>query len=186
MTAGLRRRDAPGTTGRPTPPTGRWTTASLVAAIALGGWGVVALQGQQHEPVGVGESVAIDGGQLRLDEVLPDVMSSHQVMPGGMMPDPVPPGMRRYHLHISLHATASDGLTYDAEDLYVDGAAMEATAAHTSQLGDGQAPQGSTVAGRLTFDVPAEASDLVLHHRDARTPIAFDAVADDGAEVHGH
>lgn len=167
-------------------PAERWAAVGVAAAIALGGVGVWTLRSADPPVAPIGATVAVEGGQLRIDEVLPDVMGTHQVMPGGMMPDPVPEGMRRLHVHVSLLATAEAGLRYDAQDLVLEAAGLPPTPPRTSQLGDGEAPTGSTVAGRLTYDVPADADELVLRDAASGASIALGGVAEDPQDGHQH
>ena len=154
-------------------------TAALAVAVAMllaGIWGLQAdRSGDEHSGSAPTGWVDVPGGWLTVREVS-DRAVNHKGMPGMQtMPDadPVPKGYVRLTVDLSL--AARDGtLRWKPADFTVEGDGVGVVRPHRAQLGDGVVPEGSQVAGGLTFDVPRKAKHLTLDFRDAGSvPLAL-------------
>lgn len=158
----------------------------LVAALLAGWWGLGTDRGAEHVPPATGW-VQVEDGWVRIDEVV-DRSLAHRRMPNMQtMPDadPVPEGHVRYLVQLSI---AADGRTlrWRPRDIHISGTGLPAAPAHTVELGDGVVPEGSTVRGSVTVDVPVDARDLVLSFGSTRIPLTTASRGDDTDEVpHG-
>jgi hypothetical protein len=145
-------------------------TAALAVAVAMllaGIWGLQADRsgGDQAGTAPVGW-VDVPGGRLTVREVS-DRAVNHKGMPNMQTmpdPDPVPKGYVRLTVDLSL-AARDDTLRWKPADFTVEGDGVGVVRPHRSQLGDGVVPEGSQVAGGLTFEVPKKARSLTLRFR---------------------
>ncbi|MGA0878767.1 MAG: hypothetical protein ACO3SP_06570 [Ilumatobacteraceae bacterium] len=133
--------------------------------VALGVWGLVA---DRSEPAGVGDSVGLGGGSVRVDDawVLGDPMagmhsSANQFASLGMsmsqmLPDAVPEGMKRVAIQMHLAAGSTREMEFPARDfaLVVDGVRY---GTYRSLLGDQRLSPGDQLLGMVVFEVPMEA-----------------------------
>jgi hypothetical protein len=147
------------------------TAALAVAATMLlaGIWGLQAdRSGNESAGTAPAGWVDVPGGWLTVREVS-DRAVNHKGMPGMQtMPDadPVPEGFVRLTVDLSL-AARDETLRWQPADFTVEGDGIGVVRPHGAQLGDGVVPEGSQVAGGLTFDVPKKAEHLTLDFRDA-------------------
>lgn len=146
--------------------------AGLVAATLLRTW----LGGGLDDPTGAGSApgsaqggtaatlpLGEDDGDGRLDvvDVHPELMTHPEGMPEGMMPDPVPAGMRRVTLE--LEVVAGDApLPYDLADLRLTPPGAAPAVPIRGSLGAGEVPAGARVAGSALFEVPLAATTAEL------------------------
>lgn len=147
------------------------TAALAVAAVMLlaGLWGLQAdRSGDESAGTAPAGWVDVPGGWLTVREVS-DRAVNHKGMPGMQTmpdPDPVPEGFVRLTVDLSL-AARDETLRWKPADFTVEGDGIGVVRPHRAQLGDGVVPEGSQVAGGLTFDVPKKAENLTLDFRDA-------------------
>lgn len=167
----------------------RWVVAAaaLVVLGALGPWllslGTPTPGGSTADGV-----LAIPGGELWVDRVteVPD----HDQLPGMMGVEGAPQGLRRIAVEVTIVAKGSDAVRYDADDFLVWASGLEPRAPGRAEPGPASVPSGASLTVRFLFDVPSEAADLNLGHRQtgATVPLktrALDAHEDDGSESHG-
>jgi hypothetical protein len=117
------------------------------------------------------EAIPVPGGLLRVDRVIAEHMAAMQAqnfakggMPmSGMGMDMAPEGYRRFTVDVTLSAQARNGLHYTAEQFYVTGEGVSATAPLRHSFVTGVIPEGSNVVGTMLFQVPEAAGDLQLH-----------------------
>lgn len=165
---------------------------ATLAAIAVGGWGLLASLASPAPPAAVGEAVEVPGGGLlRVDGVTPEHMapmkmnkfgaSGMSMQSTGM--DMAPEGFRRFTVDVSLAAREGGSFSYSAKDFTLSGERVEETAPLRHQLEAGTLASGSATSGALVFQVPEEASNLMLSFGDGRQPVALDLAPDKG---HSH
>jgi hypothetical protein len=146
------------------------TAAIAVAAAMLlaGLWGLRAdRSGDDQAGTAPAGWVDVPGGWLTVREVS-DRAINHKGMPGMQTmpdPDPVPDGYVRLTVDLSL-AARDEPLRWKPADFTVEGNGLGVVRPHRAQLGDGVIPEGTQVAGGLTFDVPKKARRLRLSFRD--------------------
>lgn len=156
-----------------------------VAALAAGVWGwQTASSLHPRLDAGVGETVAVPGGELRLDSVEEEGAHDMGDMPAEMMPDAVGEGLRRVMVSFTLRATEADGLAYGPERFRVDSDASSPVEIARLQLAEGVMPQGSQLTGLAVLDVPESAS-MVRISFDGADEWAG-AEFDEAAGGHGH
>lgn len=167
----------------------RWVVIAvgLVVLGALGPW-LLRLASGTHGDTGAGGVLAIPGGELRLERVteLPD----HGQMPGMMVADEVSEGLRRIAVEVTIVAMGPGSVRYEADDFLVSASDLEPRAPTRAEPGPATVPSGASVAVRFLFDVPGEAADLYLGHRQADASIrldtrALDAHEDGDSQTHG-
>ncbi|MGB3634568.1 MAG: hypothetical protein WA982_11055 [Rubrobacteraceae bacterium] len=162
-----------------------------LAALAAGGWGLLAAVGAQGPPVGVGDSLEIPGGSLRVDEVTPESMAPMQTKKyqrSGMsmssnVPDMTPEGYKRFNVDVSLAAETA-GIDYSAKDFQLTGEGIDRVTPLRNELDPGLLPQGSAIQGILVFQVPEDAKNLMLTFGDSRQPVALDVPEGKGHSNH--
>lgn len=148
------------------PARGVLLSVVTVGVLAGGVWGLAAPRGTAGEPHVAGGSalatVDLPDGTLRVDGLVDKQVGT---MPGMDMPEDVPEGMRRFAVDVSLGATEDGALRYDRRSFTVSGPGVKPVVPVDSQLDRGALAPGSTISGSLTFDVPEEATALVLRFR---------------------
>jgi hypothetical protein len=176
------------TAPRSSPRTRRRRPASLallaasVLALTAGGWALLVAPGEHAV---MGSELRIPGGTLRLEGVEPEVLVHNPEMPAGMMPDPVPDGMRRVAVDVTLRADQAGGVVYAPERFTVSAGDAPPAVPVREQLGSGTMPEGSTLAATLTFLVPEDAPAAELYVEGASGHLAL--ALEPGAAVHdGH
>lgn len=161
--------------------------AAVLVGLLAGGWGAAAAwRTHSAVPASPGTPVAVPGGALQVDRVVPEGMDHNPGMPEDMMPDPIPEGQRRVHVHVTLHAEDAGGLAYGPERFTLVGDGMRAVTPRADQLGTGHAPEGSTLSGVLVFELPQKATQLALRMDGARQPAALTIEGGDGHDGHSH
>jgi hypothetical protein len=163
---------------------------AVAAALAAGGWGVFSSLTGEAPPARIGEDVAVSGGTLRVDAVMPEHMAPMKMGKFGQqgmnmaMPnmDMAPEGFERFAVQVSL--VGQDGLEYAPEDFRISGKGVEDHEPVRSQLGADSVPDGSAVSGNLVFQAPEEAKNLTLQF-DGGRGISLDLPAN-GDGGHGH
>lgn len=167
---------------------------AALAALAAGGWGVVASLTGEAPPARVGEDAAVPGGLLRVEGVTPEHMApmqSSKFSAGGMNMssmgmDMAPKGYERFAVEVTL--VARGGLEYAPEDFRLSGKGVKDHEPVRAQLGKGEVPDGSAVSGNLVFQAPDGAKGLTLEF-DGGRPVALDLPAGEGGSEgggHGH
>lgn len=138
--------------------------------VALGVWGVVA---DRSEPAGVGNTVGMDGGSLRVDDawVLGDPMSGMHsgqnqfanmgMSMGQMLPDAVPEGMKRVAIQVHFNADSNQTLLFPSQDFFLS-IGGERFGTYRSLLGDEQLSPGDQLIGVLVFEIPSAAMTSML------------------------
>lgn len=162
-----------------------------LAALAAGGWGLLASVGAQAPPVGVGDTVEVSGGSLRVDEVTPESMAPMQTKKyqrSGMsmssnVPDMTPEGYKRFNVDLTLAAETA-GINYLAKDFLLTGEGIDQVKPLRNELDPGLLPRGSAIQGILVFQVPEDAKNLMLTFGDSRQPIALDVPGGKGHSNH--
>lgn len=153
----------------------------LLATVAAGAWGLSVDRRHPDEMAASGNGgdwTAVPGGHLRLDSVTGNGLA-HATMPGmQLMADPVPAGFTRFSIQVTLAAQDQD-LSWAAGDFRVSGPGLRPTRPIRVQLGDGVVARGTALSGALTYDVPEDASDLVLRFREG-IPIPLPDLRPDG------
>jgi hypothetical protein len=142
------------------------TGAAAMVLAGLWGWQADRSANQHTATAPAGWS-PIPGGWLAVRQVS-DRAVNHKGMPGMQMmpdPDPVPAGYVRLTVDLSL-AARGETLRWQPRDFTVEGNGVGVVRPHRAQLGDGVVPEGSQVAGGLTFEVPKTAKHLTLQFRD--------------------
>jgi hypothetical protein len=146
-------------------------TAAIAGAAAMllaGLWGLQAdRSGDTQAGTAPAGWVDVPGGWLTVRDVSNraidhKAMAGMQTMPD---PDPVPKGYVRLTVDLSL-AARKETLRWKPADFTVEGNGVGVVRPHRAQLGDGVIPEGTQVAGGLTFEVPKEARQLKLSFRD--------------------
>lgn len=137
----------------------------VVAALGLGWWGLQADRGDHAhaEDGNAADWVLAGDGWVRVTSYVDRTMAAMR-MPGMATmpdPDPVADGFTRVSIGVEL-AAGERPLPWRPKDFVVTGQGTEALTPHDLDLGDGVVPPGSRVAGGLIYDVPEEATDLVL------------------------
>jgi hypothetical protein len=168
--------------------------AAVVAALAVGVWGVTSSVGTEAPPARVGEAVGVSGGTFVVDRVTPEHMApmqSNKFSAGGMNMssmgmDMAPEGYERFAVFVTLAADEDGDLVYSPEDFRVSGEGMKEDGPVRPELEAGAIPAGSAVSGNLVFQAPEEASKLRLS-LDGGRPVALDLepAADDSGQSHG-
>lgn len=160
---------------------------AVVTGLLAGGWGAAAAwRTHSAVPASPGTPVDVPGGVLQVDRVVPEGMNHNPGMPDDMMPDPIPEGQRRVHVHVTLHAEDAGGLAYGPERFTLVGDGMRPVNPRADQLGTGHAPEGSVLSGVLVFELPQEATRLALRMDGARQPAALTIEGGDGHDGHSH
>lgn len=153
---------------------------SLAASVVLSQI-VPGSQARRVPPARAGELVALVGGAVRVDRVTPE--QTQPVLPGqfnraasttGAGVDAVPPGHRRFSVGVTLVSHAAEGMRYGADRVWLTGTNLRTGGLHRHQLGAGLLPAGEAISGTLIFQVPNEATNLLLNVRDADRPIRLD------------
>lgn len=161
--------------------------AAVVAGLLAGGWGAAsAWRTHSAVPASPGTPVDVPGGLLQVDRVVPEGMDHNPGMPDDMMPDPIPEGHRRVHVHVTLRAEDAGGLAYGPERFTLVGDGMGAVSPRADQLGTGHAPVGSVLSGVLIFELPQDATELALRMDGGRQPAALKLEGGDGHDGHPH
>ena len=175
--------------------------AALAAVLFAGGWGLMGSLAAEGPAAPLGEAVAVSGGTFSVDRVAPEHMAPmkmggfakqgmNMAMPKNM--DMPPEGMERLTVDVTLAAGENADLRFSEEDFRLGGEGMGEVGPHRSALASGTVPAGAAVSGTMTFQVPKEATELVLGFGGGR-PVALDdgsgaadkrAGKDDGS--HGH
>jgi hypothetical protein len=190
---------------QPTTPratSSRWTVVTIVlaplAAAVIALWGLLGLglsrsSGTVAQP---GELVAVPGGLLRVDRVIPEHMAAMDaggfaragMNMSGMGIDMAPQGYRRFTVELTLVGQVNGGLHYSADQFRLTGRGMEETGTYRHQPGAAVVPRGTATSVSLTFQVPDGASELSLHFRDGERPIALDLgpAGEQGGHAHDH
>jgi hypothetical protein len=160
-----------------------WAIATLIGILAVLGLGLTFEQAARNGGVvwaaSVGDEVAIPGGGLRVDEVLPeqlDPMNHSQFARLGMtmsamVPDATPEGQRTFTLLVSLIGRGADGIVAEADQFTVSGAGLAPVTPLRADLGGGLVPPGSGLTGLLVFRVPEEVQSVTLRYAGGQ-PIA--------------
>jgi Domain of unknown function (DUF4352) len=171
--------------------TGEWRrrTANIllalfvVAVLAAAGWGLSGSLATESPPARLGEAVEVPGGLMSVDRAYPWHMAPMQMgnfanagmnMAGSTKMDMPPEGQRRLNVELTLRAESGVGLSYSSEDFRISGEGMKETGPYQSKLGAGTVPAGSAVSGSMTFQVPEEASKLMLGFGDGGRKVALD------------
>lgn len=166
---------------------------ATLAAIAVGGWGLLTSLSSPASPVAIGDTVEVPGGLLRVDGVTPEHMDPMQ--PGkfgasgmsmqspGM--DMAPEGFRHFTVDLSLAAPENDSFSYSAKDFTVSGEGMEEAGPIRHQLEAGTLAPATAVSGALVFQAPEKAKNLTLSFGDSRQPVALDLKPGEGGHGHG-
>ena len=148
----------------------------MVVAAAGGGaalmllaglWGLQADRSDEGAASAPAGWSAVPGGWVTVRQVS-DRSIDHKGMPGMQTmpdPDPVPKGYVRITVDLSL-AARGETLRWKPADFTGEGDGVGVVRPHRAQLGDGVVPDGSQVAGGLTFEVPQKARRLTLQFRD--------------------
>jgi hypothetical protein len=157
-------------------------TLAAMGALAAGAWGASSSLGAEASPARVGEPVAVSGGEFAVDRAYPWHMAPMQMgkfanagmnMSGATNMDMPPEGQRRFYVEVTLGAEAGAGLSYSPEDFRISGEGMKESGPYQSKLKAGTVPAGSMVSGSMAFQVPEEASELMLS-LDGGRAIALD------------
>jgi hypothetical protein len=164
-----------------------WSVAVLlcVGAGLAGLWGIAADRDTAAaSAVAVGDVVTLSGGQLRVDRVLAWQDGGHE-MPGMTIPDPIPPGQRRFWLYVTMKA-ADDGpgMAYDRSRFTVAGDGLAATPPHAAADHVGRIRPGALATVILLFQVPAGNHALRLDVRGASQPVELPGGTDPAADHH--
>jgi hypothetical protein len=155
----------------------------VVAVLAAGGWGLSGTLATESPPARVGEAVQVPGGLMSVDRAYPWHMAPMQMgkfanagmnMSGPSNMDMPPEGQRRLNVEFTLRADSGAGLSYSSEDFRISGEGMKETGPYQSKLGTGTVPAGSAVSGSMVFQVPEEASKLMLGFGDGGRKVALD------------
>lgn len=141
---------------------------------------VMSQNGILFGPARAGQDVALSGGRMRVNAVLPEMMAqmNHQqfanlgMTMSAMVPDSTPEGMRTFTVVVTLFGEGS-GLTYNLEEFVVSGQGMLPVAAMRTDMGSNIVPAGSLMQGTLIFRVPKDATNLTLRYGNSR-PIALE------------
>lgn len=165
--------------------------AAVIAALAVGVWGVISSVGTEAPPARVGEAVGVSGGTFVVDRVTPEHMApmqSSKFSAGGMNMssmgmDMAPEGYERFAVFVTLAADENGDLVYSPEDFRVSGEGMKEDGPVRSEFEAGTIPAGSAVSGNLVFQAPEEASKLRLSLDGGRS-VALDL--EPSAEGSGH
>jgi NAD(P)-dependent dehydrogenase (short-subunit alcohol dehydrogenase family) len=166
---------------------------ATAAVLVAGGWGVLASLSAEEPPARPGERVAVDGGFLRVDAVLPEHMAPMQsskfatngMSMSAMGMDMAPEGYRRFAVEMTLSAPENGSFDYSASDFRLSGDGMEKAAEPIRhQLADGAVAPGSSVSGSMVFEVPEKASNLRLSF-DGGREIALDLEPATARHSHG-
>ncbi len=166
---------------------------ATVAALVAGGWGVLASLNAEAPPARIGQGVAVPGGSLRVDAVLPEHMAPMQsqkfaasgMSMSSMGMDMAPEGYRRFAVDVTLSADEGGELGYSPQDFQISGEGMKKEVGPIRHQLDGQTiPPGSSIAGNLVFQVPEKASELRLIF-DGGQPVALDLEPAIGDHSHG-
>lgn len=167
---------------------------ATLAAIAVGGWGLLASLSSPTLPAAGGEAVEVPGGGLmRVDGVTPEHMAPMQMnkfgasgmsmqQSAGM--DMAPEGYRRFTVDVSLAAPENGSFSYSAKEFKISGEKTKEGAPLRHQLEAGTLAPGTATSGALVFQVPNDARNLMLSFGDGRQPVALDLKPGDGG--HGH
>ncbi|MBA2442074.1 MAG: hypothetical protein H0V53_06665 [Rubrobacter sp.] len=164
----------------------------VTAALAAGAWGL--LSPQVSPAAGLGETVEVPGGLLRVESVAPEQMEHAQtdgfaqsgMQMSSMGVDMAPEGQGRFSVEVAL-AAGDAGLSYSPEDFLLAGEGVKETAPIRSQLGDGVIPAGSETSGLLVFQAPEKAEGLTLSF-DGGASVAIDpgSASGSGGSHGGH
>jgi Domain of unknown function (DUF4352) len=155
----------------------------VVAVLAAGGWGLYGSLANENPPARLGETVEVPGGLMSVDRAYPWHMAPMQMgnfanagmnMAGSTNMDMPPEGQRRLNVEVTLRAESGADLSYSSEDFLINGEGVKETGPYESKLGAGKVPAGSAVSGSMTFQVPEEASKLMLGFGDGGRKVALD------------
>jgi YtkA-like len=153
-------------------------TVLVVAAVVAGAWGLGARRGE-GSPARVGDSLAVPGGFLRVDEVRNETMMNMAAMgmqmssaPGTAIPDP-PKGFRRVSIVVSLAARTPAGLTFRPEAFRLGSPGTLGAIPVAIDTGPTRIPPGMSAARSIDFNVPEDAQQLSLSVSGAARPVAI-------------
>lgn len=129
----------------------------VMAALA----GVLLLTGTQPSTP-FGDTATVPNGLARISAVIP-LESDGWVPPSAAdrLTDPVPDGAHRVRLLLELTAADAAGLTFDAAEYSLSGIGVSATALWFEPAQQ-SAANGASILATLVFEVPNQASTLVL------------------------
>jgi Domain of unknown function (DUF4352) len=173
-------------------PAGFLLAVLTLAVLAAGGWGVISSLNTEASPARIGEAVGIPGGLLRVDQVTSEHMASMQnskfaasgMSMSSMGMDMAPEGQQRFAVDVTLAAERGD-LSYSPKDFRLTAAEMKKGATPIrSQLDGGTIPAGGAISGSLVFQVPEEASALMLAFGEGGQKVALDL--EPASEGNGH
>lgn len=155
---------------------------ATVAVIAAGVWGLLSALSQQAPPARTGETVGVPGGLLRVDKIIPEHIAPMQMdkfanagMSGmsSMGMDMAPKGQQRFAVEVTLTSGENTSLSYSAKDFELTGEGLKTAELIRSQLSAGTIASGSAISGKLVFQVPEKARDLMLSFKDGEQRIAL-------------
>lgn len=162
---------------------GALLAALVLAALIIGGWNLgTTLVAQSRAPASVGQTIGVPGGELTVLRGTAEQLAHNPGMPGMMMPQGLPEDMRRVTIEFTLAATGGT-LDYAPEALTLTSSDGEAELAR-DQLGRGQAPEGTTIDGSLTYVVPADVERLELSYEGARRSVVVEVPAGEAEAGH--
>lgn len=153
-----------------------WLVIALVGLLATLGLGLtmeqVARNGGVIWAAALGDEVALPGGALRVEQVIPEHLAPMNhgryanlgMTMSSMVPDSTPEGQRTFTVLVTLIGRGADGLELSADQFTVSGAGVAPTSPLRSDLGYSRVPAGSGMTGVLVFRVPAEAQRLTLRY----------------------
>lgn len=146
---------------RPTGQRAAWRllVGALVVTAVVAGWGLArSLAPHVMAPPDV---LRLPGGEIHVGSERPDVMA-HTTMPGMAVPDPLPEGMRRFRVGLTIVGLDGEGVAYSTEMFAVSGPGVHATRPKALGAGSGVVPPGMAASIVLLFEVPEDAIDLSL------------------------
>jgi hypothetical protein len=133
--------------------------AAALVVLGMAAWSVVTMTKPAAPAPGL---IDVDGGRVIVGQVQSAAAARH-AMPGmGANNDPVPDGMRRVSVDVTLTADVDETMSYASGDFTLEAPGKAPVPPHNDVLPGEELPAGTSIAGTLIFDVPQDAISAVL------------------------